>query len=374
MSGGIGLYLHHVGDGHRTRGTQLARALWPGVVGLGSGSAPEEWPARWVELARDDGPPRPELTLPADDLLGDDPSARGVLHWVPRGHAGLLERHARLVCWLAQERPALLVVDVSVEVTLLARLCGIPVVVVALPGERTDRAHAAAHDLAEHLLAPWPEHAHGQDWPTAWRDKTWAVGGISRYAGRVAHPAAVEPGRVLVLGGAGGSTVRPDDIERARAACPGTTWVAAGGRHARAADLWSELTRAEVVVTHAGQNAVADLATARRPAVVVAQDRPHGEQAATAAEVDRRGLAVGLARWPEDPASWPLLLDEARRRGGQGWAGWVPGTPAGTAAALLQDLAGRLARPARPPRPIRPTRPTRPAQPQETPGVLVTYP
>ena len=41
---------------------------------------------------------------------------------------------ARLSAWIAESRPRVIVVDVSVEVALLARLFGIPVVSVALPG------------------------------------------------------------------------------------------------------------------------------------------------------------------------------------------------------------------------------------------------
>lgn len=43
---------------------------------------------------------------------------------------------AQLSGWIASERPRLLVVDVSVEVALLTVLCGVPTVVVAMPGTR----------------------------------------------------------------------------------------------------------------------------------------------------------------------------------------------------------------------------------------------
>ena len=118
----IGYYVHHQGQGHRRRATAVARELRVPVTGLGTGDAPEGWPGEWVSLAPDDDP---EVKDPeyADVTAGD------VLHWVPRHHPGLLERHRQIVEWLTTERPSLVVVDVSVEVTLLVRLCGIPVVV-----------------------------------------------------------------------------------------------------------------------------------------------------------------------------------------------------------------------------------------------------
>lgn len=328
----IGFYLHHHGSGHRTRGVAIARQLADPVTGLGSGGPPAGWPGAWVELPRDDQPPV--------DPAGADVSAHGVLHWAPRHHEGLLARHATLVGWLARARPAVLVVDVSVEVSLLARLCGIPVVVAAMPGERTDRAHRTAYDLADRLLAPWPAAAHGHDWPEAWRVKTWHVGGISRFSGR-APAAQVELGRVLVVWGSGGTQVTGDQLAAAAAATPQRRWVSVGGTRAAADDvaLWEELGRAEVVVTHGGQNAVADVAAARRPAVVVTQERPHGEQRATAREVERLGLAVGLPRWPR-AGQWSELLDRAKTIGGERWQDWG-GEGAAGAAARLTALAER---------------------------------
>ena len=99
-----------------------------------------------------------------------------------------------------------------------------------------------------------------------------------------------------------------------------------------------KLGSADVVVTHAGQNAVAEVAAARRPAVVIAQPRPFAEQEATAAAVERMGAAIGLSRWP-DPGEWPSLLDRARALGGAGWARWTTGSGAREAAAQLEALA-----------------------------------
>jgi hypothetical protein len=49
---------------------------------------------------------------------------------------------------------------------------------------------------------------------------------------------------------------------------------------------------ADVVITHAGQSCVADVAAARRPAIVLPQPRPFDEQHATAETLRRHRLAV----------------------------------------------------------------------------------
>ena len=142
------------------------------------------------------------MQLPRDDepvpAVGDDASASGVLHWAPGTTAGCRARMAALASWIERAGPAAVVVDVSVEVALLARLHGIPVVVVALPGERTDRAHLAAYDLADALLAPWPAEAHARDWPQSWASKAWCVGGLSRFDGRPRPSRPREGGSVLL--------------------------------------------------------------------------------------------------------------------------------------------------------------------------------
>ncbi|GAA3138733.1 hypothetical protein GCM10020255_014670 [Rhodococcus baikonurensis] len=51
------------------------------------------------------------------------------------------------------------------------------------------------------------------------------------------------------------------------------------------------------MVSHAGQNAVADIAIAGKPAIVIAQERPFGEQVATAGALSMHNLAVTLKEW-----------------------------------------------------------------------------
>ena len=347
----IGYYVHHQGLGHLTRLQAVAEHLRSPVTGLSSLPAPASWDGPWMQLERDDA-------LAPEQAASADATAHGVLHWVPRHDEGLAGRAAAVSAWIRRARPSLVVVDVSVEVALLSRLCGVPVVVLAMPGVRTDRTHSLAYDVADALLAPWPDGAHTDGWPEAWRAKLWTVGGLSRFDGRRPAGAAGRlaplgrtdvdaPRRVLLLWGGGGRGTSAVQVAAARAATPGWEWVERGPG-SPSPDLWSELATADVVVTHGGQNAVAEVAAARRPAVVVAQPRPFDEQVATARAVDRLGAAVGVDTWPAAADQWPGLLDRALHRGGDGWRRWSTGHGAGTAAAHLDALADRdvRARPA----------------------------
>jgi hypothetical protein len=339
----IGYYVHHQGQGHLTRLQAIAVHLTEPVWGLSSLPAPGGWGPDWLRLARDDadGEPGDCAPIPA---AGRDVTAGGTLHWVPRHHAGLARRTAQIATWAAKLRPRLMVADVSVEAATTARLCGIPTVVVALPGHRLDRAHRLAYDAADALLAPWPKGAHTAGWPDRWVGKTWFVGGISRFDARDPMVRARRPGpcRVLVLFGCGGRSTTVRDLHDAQAATPQWEWTIRDPVCAPAQDLWRDLCEADVVVTHAGQNAVAEVAAARRPAVVVSQPRPFGEQDATAAALQRLGIAIGLTSWPE-PQSWPRILERALETGADGWRHWSSGHAAQDAAGHLTSLAVSLA-------------------------------
>lgn len=322
----IGWYVHHHGQGHLQRLRSITVALSEPVTVLSSLPAPADFAGGWVALASD---------LPTGCDV--DVTAGGTLHWAPRHHPGLRERMATIAAWVAEHRPALVVVDVSVEVALLVRSMGVPVVVAAMRGDRRDRPHRSAYDLADALLAPWPANLP-EPWPESWLDKTWHVGALSRHDGR---PREEPPGRgrVLVLWGRGGTDVSMANVAAAAAATPGWVWDScglAGGPWVD--DPWPLLQAADVVVTHAGQNTLAEVAAARRPAVVVPQARPHDEQVANARALAAGGLAVVEATWPE-PAAWAALLGGVSELDPAGWERWSDGGGAARAAALLDGAA-----------------------------------
>ncbi|OUS91775.1 glycosyltransferase [Rhodococcus sp. NCIMB 12038] len=329
----IGYYIHHHGQGHRARAKSICSALTTPVTALTSAPQPDaECFADVVCLVRDD-----------DGDTAENPTANGVLHWAPALDRGLASRMGQVVHWIDTVRPSLLVVDVSVEVTVLARLLGVPVVVVAMPGDRTDPAHHLGYQLAEHILAAWPQEMYDPLWLREFADKTTFVGGISRFDGRPSDdgPSAGRP-RVLVLSGTGGSNLSMDDIRLCANQHRGYRWQALGVPGAPwVDDPWPQLRTADVVVSHAGQNAVADVAAAGRPAIIIPQPRPFGEQHATAAALAANELAVSVPRWPS-LTEWPHLIEAATTVGGHRWPRWQTAGAAGRAAAVIDSLAKRI--------------------------------
>jgi hypothetical protein len=336
----IGYYVHHVGRGHLHRASVLAAELerrGEPVTGLSSLPKPDGWSGDWQQLPRDD------LGVGAE---GSD--AGGRLHWAPLDDPGLRDRMAQISSWIHQAAPAVVVSDVSVEVALLARLHGARVVSVVLPGTRGDPAHLLGFDVSEALVGFWPRSAarmvRGVPDPT--EKRLHAVGALSRFP--PAAPSVEVAGdrdrrkrRGLLLLGSGGHAVTDDDIASLAQQTPGWQWTMLGTTGGPwVDDPWSAIRQADVVVTHAGQNAVAEVAAARRPAVVLAQERPHDEQAVSASVLaGGHWPAVVLGSGPS--VGWAELLDRGASLDGSGWSDWCDGLAAQRFGDVVLDLVGQ---------------------------------
>ena len=320
----IGWYIHHHGYGHLARAAAVTAHLREPVTALTSlPTPPQPTFDGWVTLERDDGAePHP------------DPTAHGRLHWVPLHHRGLATRSRQIVEWIERNQPRVMVVDVSVEVTVLARLCGVPVIVVAGPGERDDAAHQLAYDVAERILAAWPRDVYDPAFLQRHAHKATYVGAFSRFD-RAPRPHETDD-TAVVLSGGGGTTLTLADVDAAQAAVPALRWTGVGlPGQPWSADIWTRLSRASVVVTHGGQNALADVAAAARPAVVVPQQRPFAEQTTVAAALQAARIATSRPDWPTT-AAWPAVVEEAIELGGHAWSRWSTGSGAQHAASVIE--------------------------------------
>ena len=332
----------HHGRGHVTRAAAVLAHVRARAT-LFTSAEPPDVPAH-VEVVR----------LPPDDPRTDgDRAPCGPLHYAPVGHPGLRRRMARLAAW-AGEGPGVWVSDVSAEVAVLGRLLSVPVVAVRQHGARWDDGHALAYRLAARLLAPFPASLEEPDVPAWVRDRTTYAGGFSRFDGRP-RPAETVRQSVAVLGGAGadgpgsGAAWTARDLADAARATPDWRWSAVGAETPAGApgtleglgwvaDPFPVLARAEVVVAHAGHNAVMEAAAAGRPLVVVPAARPFDEQTRKAHALGRIGAAVVCPEWPA-PDAWPGVLGRARALDPAPLQALSDGRGARRAADLLDRLA-----------------------------------
>lgn len=314
MTRGIGWYVHHQGAGHLQRARAVARALDRPCTILGT-------------LAGFDTAGLDIVNLPDDRPLGDGAfdgrdGATGrpeALHYAPLNHPGVRARMARIAAWAERAEPALLVVDVSVEVALLARLLSVPTLVVRLAGTRTDRPHLEAFRGATRLLAPFPAALDGAAVPDWVRAKTL-------YAGFLGAPAQapIEAGREIVVvfgrGGAGGDL---GDLAAAARAVPDRPWhvlgpVSGSGAvpgnlhlHGWVPDVEARVARAALLVGGGGDGVVALAAAQRKRFVCLPEERAYGEQTEKAEALARLGAAIVHPGWPS-AAAWPGLIAAAR--------------------------------------------------------------
>jgi hypothetical protein len=316
----IGWYVHHHGAGHRERFLAVRRHV-DDVVALSSLPAPAGLaPDRWQQL-------------PMDAPAQGEHLAGGVLHWAPLHHAGLRARMAGLARFIDEARPAALVVDVSVEIALYARLMGVPVIWIGQRGARLDAPHQSVYRFAA-LVVPWTRAVAGST-PGLPADTRYS-GAFSRLDERT--PTS-PPGRrqVLILLGTGGDAITPAQVASAAAATPEWTWQAPSDPDDPNV-LWRALMAADVVIGTGGTNVVAEVAAARRPFVCLPQERPFGEQADQACALQAAGLAESLTTWPP-AAQWPAILQRASARDPAHWGMLHDGHGARRLATHIRELA-----------------------------------
>lgn len=337
----IGYYVHHHGSGHLHRALTVAPTLPGPVTGLSSLPRPDGWAGPWVVLPRDD-------RAPGGYGAPDDVTAHGRLHWAPLGDRGLRDRMSTLSEWIGREAPVAFVVDQSMEVCLLARLHGVPVVALTAPGRRTDAAHHLGLGSASAVVGAWPPGCTTRMLPgldPAVTGRVHAVGAVSRFpvATRAGAPerSRSRP-RAVLIAGTGGDGFTSEVVAAAQEQTPDWDWTVLS----RSLGTWhvdpaAALAAADVVVLHPGQNSLAEVAALRRPAVVVPAPRPFDEQHVTA-----RVLGDG---WPavvadEVPTSgWRDLLHAARQLDGGGWARWCDGAAPGRIAGVVERAVAGVA-------------------------------
>ncbi len=291
----------------------------------------ERYPGEVVVLSslRD---PAVDVQLPPDTgpAPASDPDARGWLHYAPLGEERLAARASTIVDWVLSTRPALVVVDVSVEVALLLRMVGVPVVVVRQHGDRRDRPHRLAYGIADTLLAPYPAWAEDPTCEPTVCERTTYSGGFSRFDGRTRQTGR-DHQEVVVMTGTGGTALDIDSVSRL-ADGSSFRWTVLGLEGptngpaqflGHVADPWPYLCRAGVVVSSAGHNGLCEIAAAGAPAIVVAEDRPFGEQRHKV-QVLNGVSAVRVAPLLHAVGEWESVLRDAVTRPGS-WCGFVDG-------------------------------------------------
>jgi hypothetical protein len=282
----IAFYIHHHGAGHFMRSLAIAKALkHDKIVFLGSGLASfkDEIPAkiRVIELP---------LDVPGDEepALEEDADV-DCFHYAPLQVTGITRRVAMMTKFFMENQPVLLIVDVSVEVALLARLCGIPTVVMRQHGERTDLPHLLAYQSAELLIAPFSRGMETSKDDNVIK-KTFYSGGFSRYEAET-NPVKTYQDQVAIIIGQGGSSIDAESIFFIAKACPTLYFHVLGDValsqkeavtnvtfHGRIGNVKEVLLKCGLVIGNLGHNTVMEVAALNKPFIGIPEARPFEEQ------------------------------------------------------------------------------------------------
>ena len=225
--------------------------------------------------------------------------------------------HGHIAETLQNVDPALFVVDVSAEITLLARIMSVPAITIRMHGDRSDPGHLAGYEAAVGMLAPFDERIEQDDYPDWAKSRTFYSGGlcttkdpvISQSEARAKLGLPTDKSITLVIAGGGGSGTPYAPLTVAARALPDALWLVAGPVHREGHEtdfgnlrelgwidnLTDYLCAADRVVASAGDNTVHEIARAEKPFLCVPEWRYFDEQQAKAAELAKLGAAVHLS-------------------------------------------------------------------------------
>lgn len=356
----IGYFVHHQGRGHAKRCAAIVELLAPRPVAVFCAD-PGLLPLMGEHVT----------VIPIADFHAQ-PAATSALHEIaaadgldcaPVGVQAITDSMTRLARWFDEAKPALLVVDVSSEVTLLARLCSIPTVTLRMHGDRQDQAHTTAYSGSAGILAPFDERLEQRDWPDEFRRKTFYTGGL--IDSRTTFPSRAEarrvlglpPDRQIVVAMSGGGTGIPyAPLTLAARALPDTLWLSVGrslkyGHETDFANLrdcgWVDsatdyLSAADIVLINPGDTLVHEVAHLGRPLVCLPEWCYYDEQHCKARELARVGAAIYAPSWPASFEQWRALIGQVQSVDVDLQRSLVNHDASRDAARWIEQLAARL--------------------------------
>jgi len=311
----IAFYVHHHGSGHIMRTLAIAKALSNCKVTL-LGSDLENYmhiiPSHYkvIHLPMD--------TPSSNDLYVGNNLPAG-LHYAPLNIEGQRKRVNIMTHFFSTVFPLLLVVDVSVEIAMLATLSGVPFIVVKQHGDRIDLPHILAYSNAVGVLAPYPKTMSGND--IKWiMEKTFFAGGISRFKVRedAANPREKQ---VSIVVGQGGTSINIPLIEHIANCCPDWCLQVLGEvknpnntyenicYHGKVSHPDGIMEKCCIVIGNAGHNTVMEVAALGKRFITIPEDRPFNEQVVKARVMHELGLARIIS--PQDLyiTSWRKIFE-----------------------------------------------------------------
>ena len=309
----VAYYAHHLGTGHMRNAQKLAGMPGLEVQVASTGKRNTSLlpgPLQYVPLPADDSPGQARGKMRSDDDL----------HYAPVGPL-IRERFAALNQAWHNFSPDVVMVDVSTEVALFARLSGYPVALRRMPGTREDPAHELGYRVTDALFAYYPAALESPVHEEMFGSKSHHLGMLEpRGASRSLRKRWT---RRVVVQTSLASSIALEDLVAAASASPAWHWEVVGSvggndnmvlpanLHLRGVvpNPGMIMGDASLIISSAGHNAVAAAAAARRPTLLVPEERPHDEQREFAKQLETVGIPM-VQSWTT-PVHWQSMLTHA---------------------------------------------------------------
>ncbi|MGB3468626.1 MAG: hypothetical protein WBA74_25300 [Cyclobacteriaceae bacterium] len=314
----IGFYVHTHGLGHAMRVTSIINHLENPATVFSSFEAPwHNFPegATYVKLPSEDL---------ADAAYKQPQQTPEHYHYLPLGVNRVGERYAIMADWIAKEQPAMMFVDVSVEVAQMVRLCSVPVAIPRMHGRRNDKAHLAAYEVASLLIAPFPEWAEQDDTADWIKEKTVYTGALCRFYDQ--KPDDQNPHDkpfVLIMTGGCHDEIDMEKINSWADSHPELDWIIVGNysevmvpdlelsdniiRKKYVRQVAGYIKHAKYVVAPCSDNIASEIAYYGKPWICIPFERPFDEQNCKAEIFERENIAVVSTDWPNSSMITYLL-------------------------------------------------------------------
>ncbi|MET3809713.1 glycosyltransferase [Arthrobacter sp. UYEF3] len=314
----VSYYAHHFGTGHLRHAQKVAASELFDLQVTSTGPRKDtllNGTLEYVELSPDVGSAAPPAKVSSDSYL----------HFAPTGDL-IQQRFAELNRAWKEFNPDVVMVDVSVEVALFARLSGYPVAFRRMPGNRRDQAHQMAYSLADALFAYFPSDLEDPRHMEIFGHKSHylSVAQPSENSSS-ADPTKLNPAQKsrVVVQTSLASSIRLYHVACAAAKSPEWDWEVVGAVEADGTPLPANLIlhgvlsdpipimhSADLIISSAGHNAVVAAASCHRPVLLVPEDRPFEEQHTFARNLNTSANIKMLDTW-ESPVNWSEVLEQA---------------------------------------------------------------
>lgn len=229
------------------------------------------------------------------------------LHYAPVNLRKITERNEIILSNVIQCGIKLMIIDLSVEIAMLARVSSVPYAYVRLMGERNDLPHVAAFQGASFLLAYFPEELEPNQTPDWVRRKTIYLGFITTFMFDRTEPLFPNEFRdahkpVLVkVNGFGGSdlidiSTLGNDFKLFTIGPTLTSCSSKIGNIGVVPSIRPYLRHADIVIAACGLNMTSEILYSRKRFIAVPEDRHFGEQRMMAERLSVLGHAIDVTK------------------------------------------------------------------------------